>query len=131
MNFLAGIATTALALIACASDVDAQRVQTLATASLETLVKEGASVYRSRCAECHGLNGEGQWQDHDAAPRLAGKLAPLSVERIAVLIIQGGSYMPRFDSLTHREIAAVATFVRNSFGNSHGIVTEEEIAGFR
>ncbi|MDE0521360.1 MAG: cytochrome c [Boseongicola sp.] len=95
------------------------------------MVKEGASVYKSECAECHGLNGEGQWQDHDAAPRLAGKLAPLSVERIAVLITRGGSYMPRFDSLSHREIAAVATFVRNSFGNNHGIATEEEVAGYR
>ncbi len=131
MNCRVGIATTAFALTAGVSDADAQSVESLAPASLEELVKEGASVYRSRCAECHGLNGEGQWQDHDAAPRLAGKLAPLSVERIALLIIQGGSYMPRFDSLTHREIAAVATFVRNSFGNNHGIVTEEEVAGHR
>lgn len=131
MNRRAGIATTAFALTAGASGIDAQSVDALAPASFEELVKEGASVYRRRCAECHGLNGEGQWQDHDAAPRLAGKPAPLSVERIAVLIIQGGSYMPRFDRLTHREIAAVATFVRNSFGNSHGIVTEEEVAGHR
>jgi len=36
--------------------------------------------------------------------------------------------MPPFDSLTDREIAAVATYIRNSFGNNHGIATEEEVA---
>ena len=94
----------------------------------EVLIIEGASVYRNRCARCHGRNGEGQWYGHDSAPRLKGNFARLSVRRIAVQIIQGGTYMPPFTNLTDREIAAVATYIRNSFGNNHGIVTEEEVA---
>ena len=99
--------------------------------SQEVLIAEGASVYRNRCARCHGRNGQGQWYGHDAAPRLDGNFARLSVRGIAVQVIQGGSYMPPFASLTDREIAAVATYIRNSFGNNYGIATEEEVYKYR
>ena len=102
-----------------------------APVSLEVLIAEGASVYRNRCARCHGSNGQGQWYGHDAAPRLDGNFARLSVRGIAVQVIKGGSYMPPFASLTDREIAAVATYIRNSFGNNHGIATEEEVSKYR
>ena len=102
-----------------------------APVSLEVLIAEGASVYRNRCARCHGINGQGQWYGHDAAPRLDGNFARLSVRGIAVQVIQGGSYMPPFASLTDREIAAVATYIRNSFGNNYGIATEEEVYKYR
>ena len=36
--------------------------------------------------------------------------------------------MPPFTNLTDREIAAVATYIRNSFGNNYGIATVEEVA---
>jgi len=39
--------------------------------------------------------------------------------------------MPPFHDMTDREIAAVATYVRNSFGNKLGIATEEEVGGNR
>ena len=68
----------------------AQYEATPAPVSLEGLAAEGASVYRSRCARCHGRNGDGQRQGHDAAPRLAGNFARLSVGKIAVQVIQGG-----------------------------------------
>ena len=99
-----------------------------ASVSKVVLIAEGKSVYRNRCARCHGRNGQGQWYGHDAAPRLDGNFARLSVRGIAVQVIQGGSYMPPFASLTDREIAAVATYIRNSFGNNYGIATEEEIS---
>ena len=102
-----------------------------APVSLEVLIAEGASVYRNRCARRHGRNGEGQWYGHDAAPRLDGNFARLSVRGIAVQVIQGGTYMPPFASLTNREIAAVTTYIRNSFGNNQGIATEEEVAEIR
>ena len=102
-----------------------------APVSQDVLIAEGASVYRNRCARCHGRNGQGQWYGHDAAPRLDGNFARLSVRGIAVQVIQGGTYMPPFASLTDREIAAVATYIRNSFGNNHGIATEEEVSKYR
>jgi mono/diheme cytochrome c family protein len=102
-----------------------------APVSLEVLIGEGASVYRNRCARCHGRNGEGQWYGHDSAPRLDGNFVRLSVRGIVVQVIQGGTYMPPFANLTDREIAAVATYIRNSFGNNHGIATEEEVTEIR
>ena len=104
---------------------------TQTTVSQKILIAEGASVYRNRCSKCHGRNGEGQWHGHDAAPRLDGNFARLSVREIVVQIIQGGSYMPPFASLTDRQIAAVATYIRNSFGNNLGIATEKEVAKYR
>jgi len=99
--------------------------------SQEKLIAEGASIYRNRCARCHGRNGQGQRYGHDAAPRLDGNFARLSVRKIAVQVIQGGTYMPPFSNLTDREIAAVATYIRNSFGNNYGIATEEEVYKYR
>ena len=107
---------------------DLNNGMTPAPVSQEVLIVEGASVYRNRCARCHGNNGQGQWYGHDAAPRLDGNFARLSVGGIAAQVIQGGSYMPPFASLTDREIAAVAPYIRNSFGNNYGIATEEEVS---
>lgn len=97
----------------------------------EAMVEEGANIYRSRCARCHGRNGEGQQHSHDSAPRLSGSFARLSVGEIAVQVIRGGAYMPPFGSLTDREIAAVTTYVRTAFGNDFGLATPDEIAAYR
>jgi mono/diheme cytochrome c family protein len=95
------------------------------------LMQEGARVY-GNCRGCHGRDGEGQPPAQDAAPALAGNFALLSVSSIAVQVIQGGAYMPPFgERLTDRQVAAVATYIRNSFGNSFGIVTEEEVPAVR
>ena len=120
-----------LMLVAPVSVNDLNNGMTPAPVSQEVSIAEGASVYRNRCARCHGRNGQGQWYGHDAAPRLDGNFARLSVRGIAVQVIQGGSYMPPFAGLTDREIAAVATYIRNSFGNNHGIATEEEVSKYR
>ena len=117
-----------LMLVAPVSVKDLNNGMTPAPVSKKVLIAEGASVYRNRCARCHGINGQGQWYGHDAAPRLDGNFARLSVGGIVAQVIQGGSYMPPFASLTDREIAAVATYIRNSFGNNYGIATEEEIS---
>ena len=92
---------------------------------------EGEVLYRRLCARCHGDNGQGQGHDHDAAPRLKGSKTRLSVQRITMLVTSGGAYMTRFSDLTDREVAAVATYVRNSFGNRHGMATEIEVSSHR
>jgi mono/diheme cytochrome c family protein len=43
-------------------------------------------------------------------------------------VLYGASYMPGFvDSLSDREVAAVVTYVRNSWGFDYDLVTEEEV----
>jgi mono/diheme cytochrome c family protein len=39
--------------------------------------------------------------------------------------------MPKFDYLSDQDIAAVATYVRNSFGNQLGIANVQEINELR
>jgi cytochrome c5 len=99
--------------------------------SLTEFVAGGERIYRYRCVKCHGKNGEGQPHGHDDAPRLRANAALLSVSRIAVQVLRGGAYMPPFNSLSNREIAAVATYIRNSFGKNHTIVTEAEVEAYR
>ena len=48
--------------------------------------------------------------------------------------IKGSTYsnaMPGFGSLSDEDIANVATFIRNSFGNSADPITIEDVARYR
>lgn len=95
-------------------------------AMLATLVEEGHDLYESKCSVCHGHNGEGI-----AGPELAGNQFVASSSAIINQILEGNTDhgMPPFrGQLTARQIAAIATYVRNSWGNEFGIVTEETVA---
>jgi cytochrome c2 len=92
-------------------------------ALLAALVREGGPVFRSNCVPCHGANAQG-----GAGPALAGNSFLASASAVANQITNGGNYMPNFGQLSDRQIAAVATYVRNSFGNSYGVVTEAQVA---
>ena len=85
----------------------------------------GGKVYEQQCAQCHGDAGQGQ---AGAFPALAGNRAVLLADPTNVVRV--GGYlpatagnprphgMPPFQQLLgDEEVAAVATFVRNSWGN--------------
>jgi mono/diheme cytochrome c family protein len=93
---------------------------------LAALVQEGGPIFRSNCVPCHGQQAEG-----GAGPALAGNNFLASASAVANQIVNGGNYMPPFGALSDHQIAAVATFIRNSFGNSFGIVTEATVAQAR
>src|SRR5690606_33568563 len=79
-------------------------------------MKEGATVYSRICATCHGANGDESLATHVAI--LANNSRLQNGRMVLHRVINGGTYMPAFgDALNDREVAAVATFVRNSFGN--------------
>lgn len=95
------------------------------------LMREGQGVFRT-CAACHGTEGEGMPGGQEAGPRLQGNLILLSTPQLLYQIMNGGAYMPGFAAnLNDRRMAAVATYVRNSWGNNYGIVTEAEVAAAR
>jgi len=88
----------------------------------------GGKVYEQQCAQCHGDRGQGE---PGAFPALAGNRAvtladPTNLVRV---VLQGGYLpatagnprphgMPPFQqTLSDEEVAAVTTFVRNSWGN--------------
>ena len=127
---LTGVAFAAAAAFSTAAIGQADPSADADAALMAELMDEGAAVYRS-CSGCHGSQGEGQPPGQDAAPELAGNYALLSVGGMVHQVVNGGDYMPPFANITNREIAAVATYIRNSFGNEYGIVTEEEVAEVR
>jgi mono/diheme cytochrome c family protein len=102
----------------------------------------GALVYDTQCSACHAPEGEGV--THMFPPLKDSSFVqadnPHSVIR---LILEGGKAvptekfptphkMPAFDwKLTDDEVAAVASYVRNNFGNSAAPVTAGQVAEVR
>ncbi|AOG24136.1 c-type cytochrome [Acidovorax sp. RAC01] len=101
-------------------------------------LERGAKVYEQHCAQCHGEQGGGK---PGAFPALKGNRAaalgdPTNVVRV---VLQGGYLpatagnprphgMPPFQHiLGDDEIAAVATFIRNSWGNRASAVGTIEV----
>jgi len=102
----------------------------------------GARLYKANCAECHGDRGEGRGS---AYPPLAGhRTVTMSSSANLVKVILHGGFpattegnprpygMPPFgQSLTDAEIAAVASFVRTSWGNGAPGVTAFDVNRIR
>lgn len=104
-----------------------------ALAALMTeLMAEGAILYGRNCSGCHGAEGQGQPPGQAAAPRLVGS-SFLAADMFLVrqVLYGGGAYMPAFSNFTDRQVAAVGTYARNSFGNAFGILTEAAVAANR
>lgn len=102
----------------------------------------GANLYEKQCADCHGKNGAGQ---PPAYPPLAGNrsLTMRSAVNSIRMVLNGGFApgtagnprpygMPPFrQQFTDEEVAAVVSYVRNSWGNRAGYVSPVEVDRFR
>jgi mono/diheme cytochrome c family protein len=102
----------------------------------------GAKVYKERCAECHGEQGEG---GGNASPALARHrtLTMGSSANLVKVILSGGfppttagnprPYgMPPFgQSLNDAEVAALASFLRSAWGHSASSVTPLQVQRLR
>lgn len=100
----------------------------------DTSTTNGAVLYLSACATCHGADGS---LSNGAGPSLTQSRAvraanPINVVQTIASGINLGAMdktrlMPAFRSdLSAAQIAAIATYVRQRFGGSSGIVTEAE-----
>ncbi|MDD2712933.1 MAG: cytochrome c [Simplicispira sp.] len=99
---------------------------------------QGAQVYGTHCAQCHGEKGQGQ---PGAFPALAGNRAVTLADpsNLVRVLLQGGYLpatagnprphgMPPFQqTLRDDEVAAVASFVRSAWGNQAGSVATIEV----
>lgn len=96
----------------------------------DALVRDGIRVYRSVCAACHGREGNEVLSTHVLKLNDNTNLAdPVHVIR---QVIHGNGYMPGFGgAFDDRQVAAVVTYIRNSWGNEYGPVREEDIAQHR
>lgn len=93
----------------------------------EEVMALGADIYGDNCAQCHRSEGQGM---PPAFPALAENEFVADHEEVLTLIREGREAMPPFPNLDHEELAAVATYIRNSWGNEYGGVNAEEVAVF-
>lgn len=112
-----------------------------ATAARE---RPGAGLYASACARCHGQDARGTAGPGYWAPALMGNPAVLSDDPTSVvrIILKGGrtaqlaggpqpQVMPGFERLNDREIAEVATYVRQGLGAQAPAVAPQRVARLR
>lgn len=108
-----------------ADDPPKQQEADLNTASgaTELMAGQGAQIFAQNCSSCHGEHGGGGF-----GPALAGSAALGDSAHVVNQILEGGGGMPAFGNrLSDGEIAAVASFVRSSWGNDYDPVSLEEV----
>jgi mono/diheme cytochrome c family protein len=103
--------------------------QEVAAAGSPVSVQVGASVFAKNCAACHGANGTG-----GIGPALAEnpRVNIANATPMLTTIIQGRNLMPSWrGQLAASDIAAVATFIRSSWGNNVGAVTVQDVTAIK
>lgn len=129
--------------LAAAPAADTAKIDApVADGPIDPAVMEAGKASFTLCAACHGMNGEGG----PLAPPLAGSdwvKGPVSnLIRIQLrglqgpITVSGKEYnlpapMAPLNYQTDEQIAAVLTFVRNSFGNKASAVKPEQVAALR
>jgi len=96
---------------------------------MAALLSEGRLTFSSNCAVCHGAEGAGA-----IGPGFVGN--SILADKVFVInrVLDGFAEhgMPPFGpALSDRQIAAVTTYIRNSWGNELGPVLEGEVAAER
>jgi glucose/arabinose dehydrogenase/mono/diheme cytochrome c family protein len=91
---------------------------------LQAQIGQGQRIYNRSCGSCHGGQGGG-----GAGPVLSGNRDLGDAAATVRQIVHGGGGMPGFGGqLSDEQIAAVASFIRNSWGNDFGGVRPQEVA---
>ncbi len=133
-------ASTAPEATAAASAAASPAASVAAAPQNAAAAADGGKVYQTNCSSCHQAEGTG----------LAGSFPPLAgnpvvtgdATKVAHIVkyglsgnitVAGKAYngmMPAWgQSLSNADIAAVLTFIRSSWGNKAGAVTEAQVAG--
>jgi mono/diheme cytochrome c family protein len=90
-------------------------------------MSQGQQLYVEYCAECHQTDGSG-WST--LYPRLAGNpiVTLHDPQRIILTVTYGqGSMMPFREKLDSSQIAAILTYIRNSWGNQASPVDARQV----
>ena len=111
-------------------------------AQVEQMMKRGASIYERHCAECHQRNGRGI---AGVYPGLAGNTSILMHMAInPIRMVYAGGFPPStarnprpfgmppfYQDLSDYDVASVVSFIRRSWGNAAGAVSQAEAARLR
>ena len=112
----------------------------IAASALE--MKAGASIFAAQCSACHGSDGKGvpglfpglalSLPPHAADPTSLIRVALEGARTVSTAGEPTGPGMPSFGwKLNDAEIAAVLTYVRNSWGPGAPAVTVDEVTAAR
>lgn len=113
-----------------------------ALAASDAAMRTGAAIYKDACAACHKDNGSGETH---LFPKLAGSAIVQSDDpaTLAHVVLNGARAvgtagaptapaMPGFDwRLTDAQVAAVLTYIRNSWGNAAPAVAASAVKSQR
>ena len=100
-----------------------QGLKTGATAD-SAAFERGRGIYESNCVACHQAGGVGT---PPSFPALASNARLRDLDSIVRLVRQGQGAMPAFAKLSTDEIAALATYIRNTWGNTFGAVASDQV----
>ncbi|MEP6607398.1 MAG: cytochrome c oxidase subunit II [Burkholderiaceae bacterium] len=92
------------------------------------LAARGEKVYQANCQVCHQPTGLGA---PPAFPPLAGSKVVANTPEMILVLLNGRNVMPSWKGLSDVELAAVATHVKSSFGNSGGSVQPADFRAAR
>ncbi|TMV85848.1 cytochrome c, partial [Thioclava sp. BHET1] len=101
---------------------------------------DGAHLYNSACAACHGVNGEGAPDGHFPALTKTSAARAKNPSDLVMSIVNGVSRtgsngyiaMPAFKTeMTNAQVASVATYVGQTFGGTGNTVTAAQVAEMR
>jgi predicted lipoprotein with Yx(FWY)xxD motif/mono/diheme cytochrome c family protein len=88
------------------------------------VMSAGQDLYMQICVACHaadGLGGQG-------GPSLVNRGIIANSQAVVDQIVLGGGDMPSFGHMYDNEqVAAIATFIRNTWGNAYGPVNLEDV----
>jgi cytochrome c551 len=103
----------------------------------EQYLVEGQTLYQAHCANCHQLNGEGLGKLY---PPLAKSDYLINNFEASICLMKNGmsgelvvnniSYnqpMPGVSALTNLEVAEIATYIYNSWGNNKGQIETKKV----
>jgi mono/diheme cytochrome c family protein len=110
-------ALTVGVLLTAASPIAVAQPGTNAGATEPALFEQGRQLYDANCVACHQASGTGA---PPSFPPLSGNDRLKDLNLIARMIRFGQGAMLAFPKLTDGEIAALATYVRNAWGNKFG-----------
>ncbi|HET6432308.1 cytochrome c [Dyella sp.] len=105
-------------------------------------IKQGQAIYRQRCADCHGADGNGV---AGVYPPLNGNSSvdePTGINAIRVVLLGGFppvtagnprpySMPPFAQSLSDAEVAAVVSYIRQGWSNRASPVLERDVGKYR
>ena len=97
------------------------------TEAIAKAIKDATPNFEKHCVGCHGDKGQG-----GIGPKLPGNNNLKDVKTLINQLLEGGQDMPGFKmALNDAEVAALATLVRNSWGNQLGLITEADVKPLR